>query len=216
MKTFGKWLCEWAEMETFRKANTQAMKAFLSSSEDHVRLPYERVIKPIKRQGIFVGTFNPEKDKDIGWLHDTTGNRRYWIVSTSVTGDIRIDKLREVRDQLWAEAFQLYLAGTPIYFDDSAVSKLAQVEQQARLGRDSWYQSIDIWINAPHNITKHIFTGEEIYRDCIGGNLTQYKRLEMTRISHVLSDLGWEKGVHYDPYVKHGIRGYKRPQPVIE
>lgn len=211
MKTFGKLMYEWAEMESFRKANTQAMRAFLSSDTDTVRLPYNRTIQPIPRQGIFVGTFNPEKDSDIGWLHDTTGNRRYWIVRTGVEGDIRNDKLEQARDQLWAEAFIFYNSGMSIHFEDTAVIEQAQQEQAKRLGRDSWHNAIETWINSVHNIEKKTFSGEEIYKDCIGGNLTQYKRTEMVRISRVMGELGWVKGIFYDPRVKESVRGYRRP-----
>lgn len=214
MKTFGKLMYEWAEMESFRRANTQAMRAFLSSDTDTVRLPYNRTVQPIPRQGIFVGTFNPEKDKDIGWLHDTTGNRRYWIVATGVHGDIRNDKLEQARDQIWAEAFLMYKNDIAIHFEDSAVILQAQEEQAKRLGRDPWHYAIETWVNSSHNLVKNIFMGEEIFRDCIGGSLTQYKRIEMTRISRVMSEIGWSKGTFYDKRAMDSIRGYKRP--VIE
>lgn len=213
MKTFGKLMYEWAEMETFRKSGTQAMKAFLSSESDTVRLPYNRNIQNIPRQGIFVGTFNPDKDADIGWLHDTTGNRRYWVVSTSVCGDIRNDKLEAVRDQLWAEAIALYRMGVPIYFEDIVVIKMAQDEQAKRLGKDPWHDAIDMWVNAEHNLDKIVLTGDEIFKDCIGGNLTQYKRVEMGRISMVMVKLGWAKGVHHHAVRKESVRGFKRPLP---
>lgn len=211
MKTFGKIMYEWAEMETYRKSNTQAMKAFLSSDTDTVRLPYNRTVQAIPRQGIFVGTFNPEKDKDIGWLHDTTGNRRYWVVSTSVSGEIRNDKLEQARDQLWAEALVLYKAGTPIYFEDIKVIQQAQAEQAKRMGKDPWYDAIETWLNAPHNLDKMIFTGDEIFKDCIGGGLERYKRPEMSRISNVMVMLGWIKGVHHHPVRKESVSGYRRP-----
>lgn len=211
MKTFGKLMTEWAEMETFRKSNTQAMKAFLSSASDTVRLPYNRMAQSIPRSGIFVGSFNPERDRDIGWLHDTTGNRRYWIVATSVCGEIRIDKLRECRDQLWAEALVLYKMGVPIYFEDAAVIKQAQAEQSKRMGKDSWQDAVDTWLNAPHNEGKLVFTGEEIFKDCIGGSLERYKRPEMARISNLMQELGWRKGNHYHPERKASANGYRRP-----
>ncbi len=211
MKTFGKLMYEWAEMETFRKSGTQAMKAFLSSDTDTVRLPYNRTVQAIPRQGIFVGTFNPESDTDIGWLHDTTGNRRYWVVKTCVAGDIRNDKLEAVRDQLWAEALVLYRAGTPIYFEDSKVITIAQEEQQMRLGKDSWQDAIETWINAPHNLDIVVFTGDEIYKNCLGGNLTTYRRPEMARIGNIMQQLGWHKGGHYHTEQKRKVNGYRRP-----
>ncbi|MDE1867093.1 MAG: bifunctional DNA primase/polymerase [Thaumarchaeota archaeon] len=214
LKTLGKLMYEWAEMETFRKATNQAMKAFLSSDTDTVRLPYARVAKPIPRQGIFVGTFNPEADKDIGWLHDTTGNRRYWIVETSVAAPINVHALGAIRDQLWAEAVQMYQDGIPIYFEDAKIKAMAELEQAARLGKDSWYDPIKSWLDAEGNRSRPVFTGDEIFKDCLGGNLMQYRRPEMTRIARVMMELGWRKGTHYHTIRKEAVNGYRRP--VIE
>lgn len=211
MKTFGKWFYEWAEMETYRKSNTQAMKAFLSSDTDTVRLPYNRTIQSIPRQGLFVGTFNPEKDRDIGWLHDTTGNTRYWIVETGVCGDIRNDKLEAARDQLWAEAKILYESGIPIYFEDLKVIQLAKEEQQKRLGKDSWHDAIVAWVDTPHNLDRNIITGEELFKECIGGNLERFKRPEMARISNVMQMIGWIKGTHHHKILNKSVSGYRRP-----
>ena len=216
MKTFGKVMYEWAEMETHRRANTQAMKAFLSSDTDTVRLPYNRTVQAIPRQGIFVGTFNPEADRDIGWLHDTTGNRRYWVVSTSVSGEIRNDKLAEVRDQLWAEAKIMYDAGMPIYFEDTSVINQAKEEQSMRMGRDPWEEAIMVWLDADHNVDTQIYTGDEIFRLCLGGNLTSYKRPEMARISNIMQKIGWKKGAHYHSERKINVTGYRRPSVVLE
>ena len=211
LKSFGKLMYEWAEMETYRKANVQALRAFLSSDTDTVRLPYARNAAPVPRQGIFVGTFNPEKDVDIGWLHDTTGNRRYWVVTTGVTHGIDLDKLRMVRDQLWAEAVVLYRGGVPIYFEDAKVIQQAQVEQAARLGKDAWQNAVEAWLYSTHNLDRDVFTGDEIYRDCIGGSLTTYTRNEMIRVSRIMGELQWKKGIFYSRVHKKAVNGYCRP-----
>lgn len=212
MKTFGKLMYEWAEMETFRRGNTQAMKSYLSSACDTVRLPYNRTSRDIPRSGIFVGSFNPEADKDIGWLHDTTGNSRYWVIETGVTGSIDNDGLRQIRDQLWAEAIELYRAGTPIYFEDAKVIQQAQEEQAKRLGKDPWTDAIDVWLCARHNLDRTVLTGGEIFTDCIGGRMVDFKRGEMVRIARVMQELGWRKGTHFHPERKENVSGYRRPE----
>ena len=73
-----KWIVELAEMETASRAETQALKAFLTRQTDRVRMAYARNAQEFPRTCIFIGTINP--DKANGYLKDTTGNRRFWPV----------------------------------------------------------------------------------------------------------------------------------------
>jgi predicted P-loop ATPase len=52
------WILELAELDTFRKANTEALKAFLSRNEDTYRPPYGRVNISTPRRCVIVGTTN--------------------------------------------------------------------------------------------------------------------------------------------------------------
>jgi putative DNA primase/helicase len=67
------WICELGELDaTFRKSDIERLKAFLSQSEDKIRLPYDRAISNYKRRTSFCGSVNPEQ-----FLVDKTGNRRF-------------------------------------------------------------------------------------------------------------------------------------------
>ncbi|KKK65803.1 hypothetical protein LCGC14_2970460, partial [marine sediment metagenome] len=70
-----KWIIEVSEMECTRRADTQALKSFLTRRTDTVRLAYARTSKDFLRHNIFIGTFNP--DTAGSYLKDMTGNRRY-------------------------------------------------------------------------------------------------------------------------------------------
>lgn len=204
----GKWIIELSEMETHNRTEEKAMKAFLSRSEDRARLAYMRIAKDYPRQSIFVGTINPEEE-DIGWLKDTTGNRRYWPVAT---GDIKLAELKLVRDQLWAEAVQLHKSGVPLYLEDRAIALQAEAEQKKRMGVDAWEDRIKLWVDRDEYVKlKNVITGQEIYTDCLSGKLPMYTRREQSRIAMIMNRLGWEKGVFYDTHTKLAIRGYKRP-----
>lgn len=50
----GAWICEIAEMEVARRADVQALKAFLSRTTDRVRLSYARRTTNLPRQSVFV------------------------------------------------------------------------------------------------------------------------------------------------------------------
>lgn len=209
---FGKWIIELPEMETHHRAETKAMKAFLSRNTDRTRLSYGRTTDDFPRQCVFAGTINPEKDMDLGWLKDTTANRRYWPVPIGFRKPVELDKLRQVRDQLWAEAYQLYLAETPVYMEDAKLEGMAAVEQSKRLAKDPWQDSIEAWLHSSMNISTNLFTGEQIYRECIGGHLSNYNTREMARISRCMQAMEWEKNVYWDKNIKDHVRGYKRPE----
>lgn len=205
----GKWIIEMSEMECQRKADTQTMRAFLSRPTDRARLAYMRCSKDYPRQCIFIGTINPEQDQDLGYLHDTTGNRRFWPVATN---EIRLDALRSVRSQLWAEAVHLYKQGIPLYLDQQPIEALATVEQRKRMGRDPWTDKIINWLqNDVVYKDRQVVTSTEIFTECIQGKATAFGRREMARILQVMLEVKWEHGAFYHQQFKQVTKGYRRP-----
>ncbi|MBO1110677.1 VapE domain-containing protein [Bordetella petrii] len=82
-----------------RNSDSSAMKAFLTRSVDEIRRPYAREVERYERRTACVSTVNrPE------FLKDTTGNRRWWVISiTRAIADHGIDV-----QQLWAQALHMY------------------------------------------------------------------------------------------------------------
>lgn len=91
---------EWPELAGASKREQEALKDYFSLQEDRVRPPYARADLRIPRRTVFAATTNEDD-----FLRDATGSRRYWPVRV---GDIDIDGLLAVKDQLWAEAVDLY------------------------------------------------------------------------------------------------------------
>lgn len=90
---------------TLRRADREALKAFITSMNVDVRRPYEafNIRKPVTCS--YIGTINNEN----GFLSDPTGNRRFRIVTIN-----KIDWAYSVKisvSQLWAEAVKLVQAG---------------------------------------------------------------------------------------------------------
>ncbi|MGL5348689.1 MAG: VapE domain-containing protein, partial [Peptostreptococcaceae bacterium] len=69
------WIVEMAELSAVKKAETEAVKHFISKREDIYRVAYGRRVEKFKRQCVFFGTTNEET-----FLKDRNGNRRFWPV----------------------------------------------------------------------------------------------------------------------------------------
>lgn len=132
-KMRGRLILEVAELTGMKKADIDAMKAFLTASSDHHRNLYDENQSYVPRQSVFIGTFNPGAAAT--YLVDPTGNRRYWPVKCQ---DIDIEALKRDRTQLFAEAVHLYRAGYPVYLADPNLEALAREMQESRRVLDPW------------------------------------------------------------------------------
>lgn len=95
----GRWLYEISELDAMARAEVTKIKAFIASSKDWYRASFDKRPREYPRQLVFAGTTNEHQ-----YLVDGTGNRRFWPVE--VTRVIDTDYVQEVRDQLFAEAWQ--------------------------------------------------------------------------------------------------------------
>jgi putative DNA primase/helicase len=131
MAMMGAWVVELAEFIAIAKRDQNTVKGMLSMRSDRVVLPYAKIASDHPRQCIFFGTINPG---ETGYLTDSTGNRRYWPVEV-VRADMA--KIKDRRDQLWAEAAKAYFAGENWWLDDDAQT-LAEREVATREKYDVW------------------------------------------------------------------------------
>lgn len=97
------WLVELGELDaTFRKSDIAALKAFLTRKNDVLRRAYARKESHFARRTVFFASVNPQQ-----FLHDPTGNRRYWTISAR-----EIDHSHNLdMQQVWAEVLALFNAG---------------------------------------------------------------------------------------------------------
>jgi predicted P-loop ATPase len=130
-------IVEIAELSALRRTESEAMKAFLTTKYDSIRLPYDKLNTMLPRRCVIAGTTN-----DDAYLRDATGNRRYWPVSVTSCDPIL---LAANRDQLWAELVARYKAGDRCYLD-GPTEALAVVEQEGRYESDSWHDPIVAWL----------------------------------------------------------------------
>lgn len=96
------WLVELGEIDaTFKKSDIAALKSFITRKKDIMRLPYARKNSDFARRTVFFGSVNPRE-----FLHDDTGNRRYWVIECeSVNFEHDFDM-----QQVWSEIYHWYKA----------------------------------------------------------------------------------------------------------
>jgi putative DNA primase/helicase len=120
----GRWIVELAELAATRRAETEAVKSFITQRFDVYRPPYGRRAVTVPRTASFIGTTNEQF-----FLRDRTGNRRWWPVTV---GKVDLPLLQRDVEQLWAEAIVLYQQGHPWHLSGDALA-LAETAQQDRL-----------------------------------------------------------------------------------
>lgn len=102
------WLVELGELDaTFRKSDIAQLKSFITRDRDVLRRAYAKMESEYARRTVFFASVNPRQ-----FLHDPTGNRRYWTISCeAINHDHNLDM-----QQVWAEVYeQHYKAGETWY-----------------------------------------------------------------------------------------------------
>lgn len=103
------WLVELGELgSTFKRADIDQLKQFVTKKVDELRLPYDRAFTTYQRRTAFYASVNERE-----FLIDTTGNRRFWVIPVKrINFNHGIDM-----QQLWAEVKEtLYVPGQKNWF----------------------------------------------------------------------------------------------------
>lgn len=184
----GHWIIELAELDSFNRAESTRAKHFFAASKDTYREPYGRRTIDVPRQCIFAGTTNQDE-----YLRDETGNRRYLPIAC---GDIDTDGLRRDRDQIWAEAVELYRGGEKWWFEGT--TPYVAEEQEARYAQDAWEAQVKDWVNAKINIhkgsgqamDKFFVTIADVLQNCLEIRIGDWTRADQMRVSGSLKRIG--------------------------
>lgn len=210
----GAWLVEMAELSGLKKAEVESIKHYISKREDMFRPAYGRTVETYKRQCVFFGTTN---NKD--FLRDPTGNRRFMPIDVrpeyatkSVTDDLTQDEV----DQIWAEAYQLYLAKEPLYLvgDEDIIAKIEQhkhsemderkgiIEEYLNKKFPEEWDKMDLydrrrWLEDPLSkngaIQKDFVCVAEVWCECLGKEKNDMSRYNTRDINEILRSLPeWE------------------------
>ncbi len=181
------WLCELAELVSFKRSGHDALKSFFSSRIDKFRPPYGADMEESPRRAVFVGTTNENN-----YLGDETGNRKYWTVAASYTAEAT-EALRHDRDQLLAEAVAAYRAGEKWHFGfneiniTEAEAEKRMVETPSAVKVRSWWYGLEKK-DRPFSITTM-----EVFEMAFEAPAGQAKDGDLIRIGHALRKMGFVK-----------------------
>lgn len=175
----GKWLVEMPELSAMGKAEAEQLKAFITRRIERYRPSYGRreVVEP--RQCVLIGTTNQS-----AYLKDETGNRRFWPVKVST---VDIQSLGRDRDQLFAEAVNLFNGGVHWWPDRNFERDHIAPEQEARFESDPWEEII-----APYLGTQTKVTLTQVAREALHIEDQKVGKREQNRISACLRHLKWK------------------------
>lgn len=209
----GKWVLEMAELESVRRSDVDALKAFITRKVDVARLAYGRLPVHAPRQGIFIATKNPAADG--AYLKDDTGNRRWWPLPVEPkAGALKLDikGLRESRNQLFAEAVERVKLGERIDMDTLELKTAAKIVVAKRHAEHEWTERITIWI-AGLPVERDFISGREVFIEAMNGIEKQYDRRSSLAIATVLRSLGWHLTVKR--FGDQMRKGYKKFDPTL-
>lgn len=125
--TVSHWIVELGELDaTFRKADIARLKAFVTLTNDKLRLPYDRIESEYPRRTVLAASVNENR-----YLVDDTGNSRWWTVPvTSCEFAHGIDM-----QQMWAEVATHYQRGEQWW--------LTADEERALQGKNEEHEAVD-------------------------------------------------------------------------
>lgn len=166
----GKLLIEIPELHAFGRADINRIKGVISCSNDRYRASYGRRAENHPRRSVWAGTTNRDD-----YNQDDTGARRFWPI---LCGEINLEYLRQVRDQLFAEAVYRYHRGEPWWNIDPL---RAQEEQDARHDEDPWTDIILSYCKQYSEVTVR-----DILADVIGLPVAERGKAEQMRVASIL------------------------------
>lgn len=185
LKLHSSWFIEWAELENvFKRKDVSAVKSFLSSQYDVLRVPYGRSVERFPRACVIVGSTNQDE-----FLTDPTGARRFWVLPVSKPVDWQSLKLE--RDEIWSAAVHLYKTGHPFILTKEEGEASAR-QNLVFETTHPWLIPIKDWLQED-GIAKHEIRINDILNHCLKIELSRQGRSEQMQVADCLKRLGWKK-----------------------
>ena len=217
------------------KQETNAVKQFLSKTDDIYRAAYGRRTNKYPRRCVFFGTNNEEE-----FLKDMTGNRRFWPVDVGVYPAKKSvwQELPQEVDQVWAEAYTYWLLGEPLYMtkEEEQLAEEMQESHREASGKEGLIREFlerpipSNWNQLSLSQRRQFFAGSlqlpegmelvkrdkvcavEVWTECFNGEVRFMKKTDSVEINSILaSTKGWKRNKRTRRYGPHGTqKGFER------
>lgn len=201
----GVWGYEIAEFDGYSKHDAATMKAYVSSQRDDYRPPYGETSIRVPRRCIFIASMNPGHD----YLQDETGARRFWPVKI---GTIDMAAIERDREQLWAEALELFAGNTRWWPSTPEEHALCTEQQDARRKRDPWEAPIQAYLE--QRMPGAEVSMSDVLGTALGLDKDRWDERSNTRAGICVRAAGWERHQRRDGKARAWV--YRRPLAVPE
>ena len=186
-KMRGVLVAELAELKGLRNREAEYVKAFISRTHEEWVPKFREFATKFPRRLIFIGTTN-----EFQFLNDDTGNRRFLPVVTKMAD---IKGIKDNRDQLWAEARDLFLASGIAYQEAERLAKFVHAQHMLH---EPWTDDIRKWLDTEEDFgitprQREMLTTGEVMREALRLDVTKKDRWAEMRVGKALVELGYQR-----------------------
>lgn len=174
----GKLIGELGELRGLRSREAEDIKSWMSRTSEEWIPKYQEFSQSFKRRLTFWGSTNEQQ-----FLNDVTGNRRWIPIKVK---NPAADKIKEDRDQIWAEAIHIFTKNGVIWKD---VQALLAEKQEEFFDEDPLVDDLRSYLELTPSIDKHI--SKELWEVVRKG--VPFNRKESHLLSLSMKVLGWER-----------------------
>lgn len=170
---------ELAELRGLRTADSDRIKAFVTRTREKWTPKYKEFATTFARRLVMIGTTNEDD-----FLADDE-NRRWLPVKTM---GVDVEGIKRDRDQLWAEALQVWMANGVMWKDAELLGRDNQDEFKAT---DAWDGLISQWLNEnPEQTQLRI---HDVLLIAVGMDSRHVNRSHELRVAKILKSRGFVK-----------------------
>ncbi len=203
------WVNHLDEMEALLRARDQnAVKGFITRTEDSYRTPYSRTPITVPRSFVLAASTNEDAP-----LTDETGNRRTWPFQCNQPFDL--DLVGDIRNQVWGEAaarvtkflqrgiVKITGRGIAVASSRACAWWLTNDEEKELRERQVKFQKDHPWkdVVLRYSEGRAQVTMDEVLREAIGKPTGQWTSADARQVAVILRGAGWQ---HREPTRKRG------------